>query len=67
MYLLGTFIGSNGKITITKDSKKAEVEAFLKANPTLKNRIADKKRIAAQCKLMGIEVPVEKKKKVATK
>ena len=69
MYLFGTFIGSKYKITIDAQTKKAEVESFLKDHPEMKAHITNEEKVKAQYKLMGIEYskPVTKAKKNGSK
>lgn len=57
MYLFGSYIGSKSNLIIEAKTKKIEIEKFLKDNPKLKSYITDGKRVAAQYKLMGIELP----------
>ena len=57
MYLFGSYIGSKSNLIIEAKTKKIEIEKFLKENPKLKSYITDEKRVAAQYKLMGIELP----------
>ena len=50
-YLYGTFLGK-GKISIDAKTDPKKVEAFLKDNPSLKDRITDKALIKAQRELI---------------
>ena len=69
MYLFGTFNGSKSKLTIDATTKTADVEAFLKDQPELKDVITNQEKVIAQYKLMGIEYvkPVLKAKSNGSK
>lgn len=51
-YLFGNFVGKKGSLIINADSKKSNVEAFLKSNPELKEMITNEDSISEQRKLI---------------
>jgi hypothetical protein len=57
MYLFGNFIGLESNLIINAETKETEILKFLKENPKLKAYITDEKKVIAQYKLMGIELP----------
>ena len=57
MYLFGNYEGSKSKLIIDVKTKKTEIEKFLKENPELKSYITNEKKVIAQYKLMGLELP----------